>query len=77
MLSRMKTYTLETLRSELGRLLSQGTLTQQDVSAATGVVQSAISMFVTGKRGLHGDAALRIESFLRVRKKGVKIDDAN
>jgi len=70
----MKTYTLETLRSELKKLLSQGVLKQQDVSAATGVVQPTISMFVAGKRGLHGDAALRIEGFLRLWKKAARED---
>ena len=60
----MKTYTLETLRQGLKRLLASG-LRQQEVADRLGIAQSAISMFVSGKRGLHGDAALKLEGFLR------------
>lgn len=62
----METYTLKTLREELRRVLACG-WRQQEVANAIGVAQSAISMFVSGKRGLQGDAALRLLGFLRSR----------
>jgi len=70
----MKTYTLETLRAELRKILSHSALKQQDVSSATGVAQPTISMFLAGKRGLHGDAALKIEGFLRLWRKAARED---
>ncbi|WP_300288159.1 helix-turn-helix transcriptional regulator [uncultured Desulfovibrio sp.] len=61
----MKTFsTLHDLRRALSdRMKNQG-LTQQDVAGVTGITQSAISMFIRGKRGLSGDAALKIQNYL-------------
>lgn len=61
----MKTYpTLHALRSALSIHMESQGLTQLDVSRATGVPQSAISLFLGEKRGLNGDSALKIQSFL-------------
>ena len=64
----MKAYTLKTLRDDLNRLFDSG-VKQLDVTAETGIKQSVISNFASGKRGLHGEAALKLEVFLRNRAK--------
>jgi predicted transcriptional regulator len=61
----MKTYPdLPSLRAALAAKIAASGLTQQDVSRATGVTQSAISMFLGEKRGLNADSVLRIIGFV-------------
>lgn len=61
----MKTHpNLHSLRAALSAYMERQNFTQQEVSRATGVPQSAISLFLGEKRGLSGDSALKIHSFL-------------
>lgn len=61
----MKTFsTLHDLRWALEERMGNQRLTQQDVAEATGTAQSAISLFLSGKRGLSGEAALKIQNYL-------------
>lgn len=61
----MKTYhDIRSLRSALSACLKIQNISQLDVSRKTGIQQSAISMFLSGKRGLNGDSALKIQSFI-------------
>lgn len=61
MIFAMKTFsTTQDLRQALSEhMLSQG-LTQLNVAKATGIPQSAISLFLRGKRGLSGDSVLSL-----------------
>jgi len=61
----MKTYRdIQSLRADLASVLTSRGLTQRDVSKATGIAQSAISMFLGEKRGLNADSVLRIIQFV-------------
>jgi len=64
---------MESLRQELTQALAGG-WRQQEVATLTGIAQSAISAFVTGKRGLNGEAALKLLGFLRRRRKAIRED---
>ncbi len=61
----MNTYPdINTLRCGLVEQMKKQRLTQQDVSKATGIQQSSISMFLARKRGLNGASTLKLQSFL-------------
>jgi predicted transcriptional regulator len=49
---------LSALRADLLRFMAEGKLSQSDVVKATGLCQSVVSLFLSGKRGLSADAAL-------------------
>ena len=71
----MKTFsTIHDLRRALSDHMESQRLTQQDVAKATGTTQSAISLFLRGKRGLNGDAVLKIQSFLIAESTGQACD---
>ena len=62
----MKTQTeLHTLRMALSSLMKEQGLTQLDVCRETRIKQSAVSLFLSGRRGLNGDSALRLMRFLK------------
>jgi predicted transcriptional regulator len=72
----MKTYPdIPSLRSALSGHMKRQNLTQLDVSRATGVPQSAISMLLGEKRGLNGDSALKIHDFI-MKAQYLPADDA-
>lgn len=59
-----KLFEIEKLRSELISLMSSSSLRQREIEKKTGVSQATISNFLSGKRNLNGECALRIKYFL-------------
>lgn len=57
-------YEIEKLRTELGKLLSERGITQNELAQKIGISQGSISNFLTKKRGFSGEYALRIAKFI-------------
>jgi len=53
------------LREALVDLMKIQGINQIEVSRQSGVRQSVMSLFISGKRSLNGDSALKIENFIR------------
>lgn len=52
------------LREALVELMEKQKFSQAEVGQKVGVAQSVISLFISGRRGLSGDSALRIQDFI-------------
>jgi predicted transcriptional regulator len=55
---------IDQLRDALSFGMMRHKKTQLEVSSQTGISQSALSMFLSGKRGINGDYALRIQAYV-------------
>ncbi len=60
----MKQIYLEELKEKLKLILHKKTFTQNDVACKLNVTQAQISQFINGKRGLGGEATLRLLKFI-------------
>jgi predicted transcriptional regulator len=57
----MNTFTdVSSLRMCLHNYMAKHGISQADVVQATGICQSSVSLFLSGKRGLNADATLKI-----------------
>lgn len=61
----MKKFTnTQLLREGLLELMRKQKFSQAKVGQKVGVTQSVISLFLSGRRGLSGDSALKIQNFI-------------
>ena len=56
---------IKSLRAALVALMKNHGVNQLEVSQSVGLAQSSISLFISGKRSLNGDSALKIQNFIR------------
>ena len=64
------------LRSALQALMKERGLSQVDVFEATGVPQSSLSLFLSGKRsGINGEGTLRLTKFIAVQGSSPPVQD--
>lgn len=59
------------LRKCLREMISKSTFTQIRLSDVTGIPQPVLSHFISGKRGLGGEYALRLARFLNATLAGI------
>lgn len=58
---------IKSLREALVVLMRKYGVNQLEISQSVGLAQSSISLFISGKRSLNGDSALKIQNFIRAK----------